>query len=113
MLSAKGFGQRTPNEPEEISREELREAMRLLSEPSPDPESKRLRQKLRRQLRKQFGPMLRCDACEGRGRRICLMCHGSRKMEGFLGKEVPCYPCEGTGLGGPCRECKGMGFFEI
>ncbi|KAK4529947.1 hypothetical protein CCYA_CCYA03G0804 [Cyanidiococcus yangmingshanensis] len=113
MLAVRGFGKNAPNEPEEISRDELREAIRFLSESGSDPESARLRQKLRRQLRKQFGRILRCEACQGRGRRICLMCGGSRKMEGFLGKEVPCYPCEGTGLGRPCRECNGMGFFDI
>jgi hypothetical protein len=113
MQAAKGFGRDASKEPGYLSPEEVREAIRFLVNSAADPAAATLRQRLRRQLRKQYGPVIQCGACHGKRRSVCLMCNGSCKMKGFLGDEVPCYPCQGTGLGRPCRECNGMGFFSL
>lgn len=62
--------------------------------------------------KKLRGKVLPCPTCKGTGNKPCQFCQGTTLMVGFLGKKVPCVPCQGKAtLGRPCVDCGGMGFF--
>lgn len=66
----------------------------------------------RRQYRLK-GKLIGCEHCQGKGKKPCVICKGSKTMTGFMGSTVPCVPCGGSGFTGrPCAECDGLGFFQ-